>query len=425
MNEALLHTIWKYRLLGQQDYTGTRGEAIRVLSVGEHNQDSGPDFFNARVSINNIVLAGNVEIHIRSSDWLRHGHQQDKAYNNLVLHVVYEHDTELQQNNAFNVSVLELKPLIKTSLLDTYRALELSKQAIPCGRSMASMPAVRWASWLGRLATDRLEKKAAYIRHLFDYTGQDLEETLYILLCRNFGFKINHEAFELLAKSLPYRILKKYADDLLRLEALLFGMAGMLDEPLHDAYPRLLQNEFELLKHKHRLVPLRKEIWKFSKTRPVNFPTIRLSQLAHLFNRSQSLYHLLEQYPGKEELHAFFHVGTHTYWETHFKFDVSAHKAMKPLGKVAFHSIVINTIAPFLFFTYSRNGHQPLKDYAVDLLTGLEAEANRKTALFTELGMKAANALESQAQTELYDVFCSEKACLRCNVAEFLLKASV
>ena len=420
-----MHTIWKYRLLQQQEFTGTRGEAIRVVAVGEHNHNSGPDFFNAKISINGILLAGNVEIHVKTSDWLRHDHQHDKAYNNLVLHVVYEHDAELQQNQEFNVSVLELKQLVKPSLLDAYRELEHSRQVIPCGKSIGAVPDFHWTSWLERLAVERLERKASYMAHVFGYSGNDLEETLYIMLCRNFGFKINDDAFELLAKSLPYSILKRYADNLLRLEALLFGVAGLLDEPFEDAYPRLLQNEFELLRHKHQLIPLRKEIWKFSKTRPVNFPTIRLSQLAYVFFKSQSLYHLLELYPDMQSLQAFFQVNTHAYWETHFKFDASSRRAAKPLGKTAFQSLVINTVVPFLFFNYARSGQQALIDYAMDLLSASDAEANKKTNVFAGLGKKASNALESQAQTELYDVFCSKKACLRCHVAEFLLKASL
>lgn len=424
MNEALLHTIWKYRLLGRQDFTGTRGEQIRVISAGEHNNDSGPDFFNAKISINQLLLAGNVEIHVRTSDWLRHQHQNNKAYNNLVLHVVYEHDTVLSQNNEFNVSVLELKPLISPTLIETYLSLESSKQSIACGKSIASFESFRWIAWLDRLAVNRLEQKAAYISHLFEYNANDFSETLYILLARNFGFKINHDAFELLAKSLPYRLLKTYADNELRLEALLFGVAGLLDEPLSDRYPRLLQNEFELLKHKHRLVPLKKEIWKFSKTRPVNFPTIRLSQLAQLLGKSQSLYHLLEEYPSEEILRHFFEVKAHTYWDTHFKFDAVSAGKPKYLGDVAFRSIMINTIVPFLFFRYTRSGREADRAYAMELLAKIDAEVNRKTSLFAVLGMKAQNALESQAQTELYDSFCSSKACLRCQVAEFLLKAS-
>jgi hypothetical protein len=425
MNEAFLHTIWKYRLLEQKEFKGTRNELIHIVSVGEHNQDSGPDFFNARVSINGILLAGNVEIHLKTSDWLRHRHQHDQAYNNLILHVVYEHDTELQQNKEFNVSVLELKPWIKMSLVEKYRELQLSKQSIPCGHAIASLPGVKWNSWLDRLAISRLETKSAYMDHVFHYTNNNFEETLYVLLCRNFGFKINNEAFELLAKTLPHNLLKKYADNLLRLEALLFGVAGLLDELFDDDYPRLLQNEFELLRNKHQLVPLKKEVWKFSKTRPVNFPTIRLSQLAALLFKSQPLYHFLEELPSMDALRDFFHIETHPYWKSHFKFDSQSAEASRPLGDVAFNALVINTIAPFLFFRFTKSGHEPFRDYAMDLLTKLGAEVNTKTTLFTELGVKAKNGLESQAQIELFDGFCSKKACLHCNVAEFLLKASL
>lgn len=424
MNEAFLHAVWKYRLLARQDFTGTQGEAIRILSAGEHNPDSGPDFFNARVMIDGLLMAGNVEIHVHTSDWLRHRHQHDAAYNNLVLHVVYEHDANLGQNQQFRVPVLELKPLVSGSLIAAYRQLEASKLTIPCGRSMASVPAIHLRAWFDRLGVSRLERKASYIRHLFAYTGNDYAETLHIVLLRNFGFKINHEAFELLAKSLPYTLLRRYSDDPLRLEALLFGAAGLLDEPMQDHYPQLLQNEFEVLRHKHRLIPLAPEIWKFSKTRPVNFPTIRLSQLASLIGRNGSLYHLLEEQPTVERLRRFFSVDTHPYWHSHFKFDVSSTTSPKPFGETAFQSIVINTIVPFLFFRHAGEGNDSGRTYALDLLSALPPEENRKTRLFSALGILAQNALESQAQTELYDGFCSKKACLRCQVAEHLLKAS-
>ena len=425
MNEALLHTVWKYKLLGQAEFKGTKNEDIQVISVGEHNQHSGPDFFNSKISINGILLAGNVEIHIKTSDWLKHKHQNNKAYNNLVLHVVYEHDVDLLQNEQYNVSVLELRSLIKPGLLQKYHELEISKNVIPCGKSIASVPDITWVAWLDRLVVSRLENKSEYVESLFRYTKNNLEETLYILLCRNFGFKINSDTFELLAKSLPYSTLKMYADNPLRVEALLFGMAGFLEELFEDDYPKLLQNEFELLKNKHCLIPLKKEAWKFSKTRPVNFPTVRLSQLAHLILSSQSLYHFLEKQPRLDKLKQFFNIETHTYWRTHFKFDTWSEESHKPLGDIAFNSIIINTIVPFLFFRSINAADGSVREYALDLLMSLNMEDNVKTRPFTELGVKARNALESQAQLQLYDMFCSKKACLSCNVAEFLLKASI
>ena len=278
MDEALLHTIWKYKLLGQSQFIGSKQELIEVVSIGEHNQDSGPDFFNSKIKINDVLLAGNVEIHIKTSDWLKHKHQKDKAYDNIVLHVVFEHDKELNQNETFNVSVLELKKYIKPSLLEKYQQLQLSKQSIACGKSIATVPDIIWKSWLDRLAVTRIEQKTEYIEHLFDFSKQNHEDALYMLLCRNFGFKINNDAFELLAKSLPYSVLKKYSDNSLQIEALLFGVGGFLDDMFEDKYPKQLQNEFEFLRHKHQLIALKKENWKFSKTRPVNFQTIRISQ---------------------------------------------------------------------------------------------------------------------------------------------------
>ncbi len=355
MNEALLHTIWKYKLLGQTQFIGTKQEVIEIISIGEHNQDSGPDFFNSKIKINDIVLAGNVEIHIKTSDWLKHNHQFDKAYDNIVLHVVYEHDKELPQNEKFNVSVVELKSYIKPLLLEQYNQLQVSKQTIPCGKSISTVPDIIWKTWLDRLAISRIEQKTSYIEHLFEYCNHNHEDAFYLLLCRNFGFKINNDAFELLGKSLSYSTLKKYADNPIQIEALLFGVAGLLEELFDDKYPKQLQNEFEFLKHKHQLVPIKKELWKFSKTRPVNFPTIRIAQLASLVNKQQSLYHLIEQKPDIKALQSFFEVEPNIYWNTHYKFDTESEESSKHFGETAFQNIVINTVVPYLFFMSKHN----------------------------------------------------------------------
>lgn len=424
MNEEFLHTIWKYKLLGQTHFIGSKQEDIEIISIGEHNQDSGPDFFNSKIKINNVVLVGNVELHVRSSDWLKHKHQQDKVYDNLVLHVVFEHDKELQQNKKFNVSVLELKPYIKTSLFEQYKELQLSKKAVACGNSITKLPEVKWTAWIERLAVMRIEQKTEYINHLFEYKNQSHEDALYLLLFRNFGFKINNEIFELLGKSLPYSLLKKYADNPIKIEALLFGVAGFLDELFDDKYPKQLQNEFEFLRYKHQLIPLKKENWKFSKTRPVNFPTIRIAQLSHLISKQKSLYHFLEQKPDLKKIKSFLKLEPHDYWKTHFKFDVIVEETSKLIGDSSLNLIIINTIVPYLFFMSNHNLHEDYVEYALDLLAQLPAEVNVKTKEFTELGIKNHNALESQAQIQLFDNFCSNKKCLQCHVAGFLLKSS-
>jgi hypothetical protein len=424
MNETLLHVIWKNKLLGQTRFKGSQSEDIEIVSVGEHNQDSGPDFFNSKVRINDILLAGNVELHVKTSDWLKHSHQNNKAYDNLILHVVYENDVELFQNQQFNVSVLELKNYLNPSLIHTYKSLESSRYSVPCGKAISSVPDILWKSWMDRMAISRLEQKTNYIEHLYLYCQQSYEDALYLLLCRNFGFKINHDAFEMLGKSLPYSVLKKYADNSIQVEALLFGVAGFLDELFEDSYPKKLQNEFEFLKHKHQLIPLKKEIWKFSKTRPSNFPTIRIAQLASLIVKQQSLYHLLEQQPKLQSIEDFFNVEINSYWREHYLFDKTSGHSHKHLGKTASHLIIINTIIPYLFFMSQHYSNEHFIDYALDLLAQLPPEVNSKTKEFSSLGIKTENALESQAQIHLFDHLCSNKACLKCHVGEFLLKSS-
>lgn len=420
MNEALLQTIWKYKLIGQTSFVGSKNERIEIVSIGEHNTDSGPDFFNSKIKINDVLLVGNVEIHIKTSDWLKHSHQNNKAYDNIILHVVYEHDIELEQNQKFNVSVLELKKYISNEQLQVYQHLNSSVQKIPCGKSILSISEFEWKLWLDRLVVGRLELKTEYINNLFKYLNYNYDETLYVLLLRNFGFKINNDAFELLGKSLPYSILKKYSDNVVQTEALLFGVAGLLDELWDDKYLKLLQNEYEFLKHKHQLVNLKKEIWKFSKTRPINFPTIRISQFAHLITKQQSLYHFLETKPSINGIKNYFTINTSDYWKNHFTFQAESEYSEKQLGEQSIELLIINTIVPFLFFISENN--EEFKEYAIDLLSSLKPESNSKVLEYKKLGVKVENALESQALIHLHDLFCSKKACLRCHVGSCLLK---
>ncbi len=424
MKEDLLHTIWKYKLLQQSSFTGTKGEIIDIISIGEHNQNSGPDFFASKISINNIQLVGNVEIHIKTSDWIKHHHQNNKAYDNIVLHVVYEHDIEIEQNNEFNVSVLELKKYIPQSIIEKYSQLQLSQNTIACGKSITSVSEISWLAWMNRLAISKIEEKTEYIESLFQFTNQNYEQTLSILLIRNFGFKINNDAFELLAKSIPLAIIKKYSDNPLQIESLLFGVSGFLQEPFEDKYPKLLQNEFEFLKHKHQLVPIKKEVWKFAKTRPVNFPTIRIAQLATLFCKAGSLFHLLEQKPDISILENYFNIETNPYWDSHYNFDISSDISKKKFGSSSFQLITINTLIPFLFFLSKKQDKTEYSDYALELLSKLPAEVNSKTKQFIELGVKNNSALESQAQLFLLEKYCSKKQCLNCNIGQQLLKIS-
>lgn len=422
MNEALLHFIWKYKLTGLSVFKGTKNEVIEVVSLGEHNYNSGPDFFNSKVKIDDVLLAGNVELHVKSSDWRKHNHQNDKSYDNLILHVVYEHDQDIIQNINNSVPVLELKPYIKPEIINQYKTITLSKDKIPCGKSISQIDSFVWKAWLDRLLIERLEVKTEYLNQLTVYYKNDYESVLYTVLFRNFGFKINNDPFELLAKNLPYNFIKKYKGNSIQIEALLFGTAGLLDDVFEDSYPKLLQNEFEFLKHKHAVIPVKKELWKFSKTRPANFPTIRLAQLAAILNSKESLFHLIENKATIKELKEFFTVEVNGYWKTHFLFDIESSESEKTIGDDSFYAIVINIIVPFSFFLSKQLAKEDLQEYAFDLLDKIPAEVNGKTKEFLKLGIKNSSAADSQAQIHLLDNFCLNKRCFNCNVAEYLLK---
>ncbi|MBS1634423.1 MAG: DUF2851 family protein [Bacteroidetes bacterium] len=424
MTEALLHHIWKFKLFNTSQFQGTQHEQIEIVDPGFHNSDSGPDFFSARIRIDGLLMIGNVEIHLKTSDWLKHHHQNDPAYDNLLVHAVFEHDVELQQNKANRVAVLELRPYISSSTLHRYSLIATNPNPICCGTGITSVPSITWNSWLNRMAVSRIEEKVDYIEHLYRFTAHDFEETLYILLARNFGFKTNAAPFELLAKQLPLKTIRKHLDHPLVVEALLFGTAGFLEEPYEEEYPRLLQNEFEFLKHKYQILPMKKELWKFMRLRPANFPPLRLAQLAAVFVKNESFFHLLETKPDIQTIRRFFNAQLHPYWHTHFKPGNLSVEKPKSIGNSSVSSIIINTIVPYLFFLSRHHQQESYIEYGLDLLSDLEPEKNMKTAGYEALGARINNALESQAVIHLHDNFCTAKRCLECSVAGFLLKNS-
>ena len=272
--EDLLQFIWRYKLLKPVPLITVSGKEISILKAGELNRDSGPDFFNAQIKINDIILAGNVEIHLKTSDWLKHGHGEDKNYDTIILHAVYENDITLKQNSDHNVEVLELRKHIDTATILNYQNLFSNRDTLPCSKHLAKVDDLKLISWLERMTIERMEEKVSRLQVWFDLSKGDYTQTFYISLLRNFGFKINSEPFELLAKQLPVQLLLKHADNLLQLEALLLGTSGLLENQFQNKYIQTLQNEFEYLRSKYGLCPIQTEIFKFSKLRPANFPTL-------------------------------------------------------------------------------------------------------------------------------------------------------
>lgn len=421
-SEELLQFIWRHRLMKPVPLVTLNGNEVVVQHPGELNRDSGPDFFNARIKINGIVLAGNIEIHIKTSDWLKHNHQQDKSYDNIILHVVFNHDIDLAQNTDNNVEVLEMKELITPQTFLMYEQLAMAVEKLPCSSQLKNADDLKFIAWMERMGIERLEEKFKRLNSLFEMYRGDYVQTFYTLLLRNFGFKVNSIPFEMIAKHLPANILLKHSDNLLQLEALLLGISGLLDEQYEDPYINGLQNEFEFLKNKYHLVPLSRVIFKFSKLRPANFPNVRLAQLAALIHKSSRVFTQPQTYQNYEELVEVFQVEPGGYWKHHYKIDGKAVSRDLAMGIASIENIIINTIAPFFFF-YSKKLSKPqYGDLAIELLTACDFEKNNKTRLFLAKEKVLTSALGSQAIINLYDHYCSAKQCLRCGIAASLLQ---
>lgn len=424
MKEEFLHHIWKFGLFNQRDLTTTDGRAVRVIKVGSHNQHAGPDFFNAQVVIADTTWAGNVEIHVQEKDWLRHGHQHDGAYNNVVLHVVYSAEGDNEVSIGNNIPVLELAGRISRKQVDLYQSFLESKLYIPCQSSIHEVDEYLVSNWLERLLIERLERKSTAVLLRLERNTGDWQQTLFEQLALNFGFKTNAPPMEMLARSIPVKLLAKYQHSQLLIEALLFGQAGFLDEHFADDYPIQLQNEYAFLRQKHRLIPLNPVVWKFGRMRPANFPTIRIAQLAAVLHQSEGLFSAIINRPDERQLLNIFDVGASAYWSNHHHFDkTSARSVERKLGKTSRENVLINTAVPFLF-AYSKHVDSPLHlEKALHLTEQLPAEKNSVVNKMAEINLKAGNGARSQALLELKSQYCDKKKCLNCAIGGQLLKS--
>jgi hypothetical protein len=429
MQEALLHHIWKFRLFDMKQLTTVAGDAIEVIHPGKHNTDSGPDFFDARIKIGDKLWAGNVEIHIKTSDWQKHNHQHDGAYDNVILHVVFENDAS--ENDNSKTSTLELKSRISENILKTYDALMLNQNKIPCSGSISIVDDFTFSNWLDRLLIERLEQKTKSIEMMLQQNQNNWEETFYVHLARNFGFKINSLPFEMLARSLPLQHLAKHKSELFQIDALLFGQAGLLQSDFNDEYPQRLRKEYDFLKTKFRLQNMDAHLWKFMRLRPVNFPTIRIAQFGQLIFNSSHLFSKLLELKNVKQAYDLFDVEASDYWKTHYMFDKEtgtengeSENSEKHLGKNSIENILINTVVPFLFYYGKKKGIPKIQNRALEFLENINAEKNNITDKWSQLKVKCDNSYQSQALIQLYNFYCSEKKCLFCAVGNKILKQS-
>jgi hypothetical protein len=424
MNEEFLHYIWKFKLFDQLNLKTLSGEAVEIVKAGTHNTDAGPDFFNAQLKIDSTLWAGNVEIHINSSDWERHSHQNDKAYNNVVLHVVYNADKLVYRTSGEPIPTIELKDRIEEKILNNYQKFKTSNDWIPCEKQVTAVPSLIINSTLDRLLLERLERKSISITQSLELNNNNWEETFYQHLARNFGFKTNAEPFELLAKSLPVLYLGKHKSSLLQIEALLFGQAGLLDAHYKDKYLQTLQNEYVFLKHKLKLQPIDGHLWKFLRLRPLNFPTIRIAQFANLVFHSSHLFSKLIETAEYKNLKTLLDVNVSEYWLTHYTFDKTSVSKKKHLGEEALNNIIINTVVPFLFVYGKYKNEEKYVDRALLFLEKTPGESNAIIDKWKFLKLPVKTAHSTQALLQLKNEHCNHKRCLNCSIGNYLLKNS-
>lgn len=420
MKEDFLYFIWKHGLYDKNNLIADNGETLEVLDPGEQNHDAGPDFFNAKIKSDNTTWVGNVEIHVRSSDWMRHNHDTDKAYDNVILQVVADRDATVYRTNGQPIPTIELtfNPKIYTN----YLSLLKNQEWIPCESSIFKVDPFHLKYWLQRVLLERLEEKSREIKFTLYQQKQDWDETFYQQLARNFGFKKNAQPFELLAKSLPYKYLAKHRDNLLQLEAMLFGQAGMLNDLLsEDEYYASLKKEYAFLRKKFSLKPIGEHLWKFLRLRPSNFPTLRIAQFGVLIHQSERIFSKLLHCKTMEEVYALFSVSASTYWDNHYLFHKQTRKKKKLLGKDAVDVLIINTVVPFLFLYGVEKNLPQYKERALEYLDQIPPEKNAIIAKWNSLGVKADNAFYSQALLQLKGKYCKFKRCLDCAVGRKII----
>ncbi|MFN7311978.1 MAG: DUF2851 family protein [Bacteroidota bacterium] len=415
MKEELLHYIWQQKFLVNQPLKTTAGQKISIIKPGSINTDAGPDFFNAHIRIEDTLWVGNVELHIKSSDWIKHQHHVDEAYNNVILHVVFEHDAEL------GIPTLELKNYLPQSLLHRYLLLQQQANFIPCENVLALPESFKLKQFLYRIAVERLSHKCSALEQQLQQLNQHWESLLYHSLAKYFGMRVNAEPFMLLAKQLPMLLLQKHKHSKSQIDALIFGTAGFLNTPSQHQDVLLLNREFHVLQTKYQLNTLHHSVWKFAKTRPVNFPTNRLAQFSSLVFEASHLFSKLMESTSLEEACRLLQTSTNTKIPLNELYPAN-HVALKPISKPFAHHLMINVVVPIKFL-FGKHMQQPaLCDQALDWLEQIPGEINFITRFWKQQGVQQTDAMHSQALIHLHNHYCKSHKCLNCAIGHHILQ---
>ncbi|SMD34098.1 Protein of unknown function [Reichenbachiella faecimaris] len=424
MRESFLHFIWQFQKFKNVQLTTSDGQAIQVYAIGNYNTDAGPDFLNAKLLIGEITWYGHIELHLKSSDWERHKHQLDEAYNNVVLHVVWEHDAEVKMKNGQTLPVLELQDRIKPELLKRCNQLIKSPEKIPCSTQLDDVKDIDKTSMLDQVGVMRLKQKSEMILHLMEKNKGDWEETTYQLLAKNFGFKTNEEPFLKLAQSLHHKTLIKHAGKPEQVESLVYGMAGFLQRGIDD-YSLQLKKEFDFLSKKYKLqgLELLKAEWKFLRLRPGNFPTVRLAQFSAFLAKNVKCFDQFIHYQDHKELLALFDFEVSPYWQQHYDFGKEGKRPARSMGKSSIDLVLINTVAPLLAAYAQYTADEQCMAKAVHLLQSIKPEKNHIIGMWEGFGLKAKDAFDSQSLIGLRNDFCLKKKCLSCKIGVNLINS--
>ena len=409
----------------------TDGQEVEVIDSGLHNHDAGPDFFNAKVRIGGTMWVGNVEIHLRSSDWLRHGHQADAAYNNIILHVVEIADADITTADGKHPPQLCLP--IPDGVRQHYAELCQTEDYPRCWRIIPSISRLTVHSWMSALLAERLMERAGRCLHWLEAVDGDWERTLFTALARNFGFGVNGDAFEAWGRCFPLHAAAKHRDDLFQLEALFLGTAGLLapdavppsarEAAVADDYFLRLCKEWDYLRHKFQLPePMAHERWRYLRLRPQNFPHLRIVQLAQLYHQGSVGFSKLMQAASREAFHAAFDVAPSEYWQNHYLFGLVSKPSSKRLSAASRDLLIINTVCPMLFAYGESHNDEAVQERAVRLLEELRPEQNFIVRQWQQCGVSVASAADSQALIQLKRVYCDRHDCLRCRFGYEYLK---
>lgn len=421
MKEDFLHYVWQFKKFNILDIKTVQGENIQIINSGQYLQLAGPDFFNAQLIIGTQKWAGNVEIHIKSSDWYVHNHERDEAYDNVILHVVWEHDTEVFRQDNSEIPVLELKNYITSDTLQNYNALSTAKSWIYCEKELGAVDGFVWENWKERLLLERLERKSLPILQLAKTIENDWEAVLFCFLAKSFGLNTNGDIFYKIARSIPFAVVRRESFEVENLEALFFGRAGLLDADHEDVYFKDLKSRYEYMCNKYQIPAAYIDMVQFFKHRPDNFPTVRLAQLAQLYHKHQNLFSKITQGISVQGIYEVFNVQVSSYWETHYRFDKESAKKRKALTSSFIDLVIINTVVPFRF-AYGKSIGKENSEELIALLQDIVPEKNNIIDKFKSFKVDVRSAYDTQSLLQLKNEYCNHKFCMQCAVGLELLK---